>query len=144
MIPFRTRDKVGPIIVNFVTMLERQGFPDLKVKLFRRVGMREYNPSVVNSFFLKNGIVSGATVPYAHKQNGVIEHAWRTIFDTAQTIANDGLTPYERYFDRVADVSHLRKWGCVNHISIRPGTARQAGTADSTMLFCRLPQDRGA
>ena len=78
-----------------------------------------------------------------------MERAWRSILDSARTTlldsgfprsfwalavqaavhvdnrlptcANDGKAPYERYFGRVPDVSHLRRWGCVAHVHIDEG-----------------------
>lgn len=47
----KTRDLVGPAIVDTITMLDRQARDGNKVKRFRRDGAKEYNSGLVDDFF---------------------------------------------------------------------------------------------
>ncbi len=92
------------------------------------------------AFFTKFGIQQQASVPYSSQQNGVAEHANRTIIECARSMilaqglgvelwgkvvntmmyikyrcptkARDSKTPQEAWSGRKPDVSHLRVFGC--------------------------------
>ncbi|GAA5907895.1 hypothetical protein JCM5296_006126 [Sporobolomyces johnsonii] len=83
----RSREEVGPLVVDSIKMLQRQQEASgrkLKDGRFRRDGALEYNSTLVNSFFRSEGIITEPTVRYAHNQNGVVERSWRSIFDMAR------------------------------------------------------------
>jgi hypothetical protein len=95
------------------------------------------------------GIALQVTAPYAHPQNGKIEHYIRMFKDDMQTLLADsglpfslwgwavstsqylrnhlpssvlpsGLTPFELHHHRKPDLSHLRVWGCQCFVIIPP------------------------
>ncbi|GAA6014203.1 hypothetical protein JCM8202_005183 [Rhodotorula sphaerocarpa] len=144
-----SRDQVADAIIKTITMLDRQHRGGNVVRRFRRDGAKEYNSRLLDTFLDGLGIVGESTVPYAHNQNGVAERVWRSLLDTTRaflldagfprtfwamaalaaahlrnrtsTSANAGRTPFEAYFGRPPNVSHLRRWGCVAHIRIDEG-----------------------
>ena len=118
---------------------------DRKIKRLRTDGGREYKKTF-GKYLKEHGIVHETTVPYSPDQNGVSERANRTIMDRARAIlAQTGLpkilwmeiaaaivylknrsptrslkgkTPYEAWFGRKPDLSHLRILGTPTYIHI--------------------------
>jgi Reverse transcriptase (RNA-dependent DNA polymerase)/gag-polypeptide of LTR copia-type/Integrase core domain len=116
-----------------------------KIKRLRTDGGGEYKKTF-GKYLKENGIVHETTVPYSPDQNGVSERANRTIMDRARAIlAQTGLpkilwmeiaativylknrsptrslkgkTPYEAWFGRKPDLSHLKILGTPTYIHI--------------------------
>jgi len=112
------------------------------VKRFRHDGAKEYLG--LKNFFDSKGVVREVTLPYEHQQNGVIERVWKTLLNMARSSlfqaglpasflilaikasahvynriphsANDDVSPYERYHDKVPDVSDFKPFGCIAYV----------------------------
>ncbi|GAA5904683.1 hypothetical protein JCM5296_003625 [Sporobolomyces johnsonii] len=119
----------------------------VQVVSFRSDQGGEFKNAALDGFFEREGITHEKTVPYKHAQNGLIERQWRSVFDMARcwlaesglplsfwdlavlsaihvknrlpTSANPGsISPFEAYYGRQPDVSHLRSWGCVVYVRV--------------------------
>ncbi|GAA5871105.1 hypothetical protein JCM1840_007591 [Sporobolomyces johnsonii] len=130
----RTRDEVGPLVVDTITMLQRQQEASgrkNKVGRFRRDGALEYNSSLVNAFFRSEGIVAEPTVRYAHNQNGVVERSWRSVFEMARTwLVRSGLP---RSFWTLAALS------AVHVLNRLPTTSNEGGSSPYEEYFAQKP-----
>ena len=112
-----------------------------KINTLRSDNGLEYKSKEFQNFCTSNGIKQTFTSPHTPQQNGVSERYWRTILnmtrsilfaaklsdkfwvraaDTACYIRNRSIsrnniqkTPYELFFGKVPDVSHLRIFGTI-------------------------------
>ena len=125
------------------------------VREVRLDGALEFTAGVMGRHFQSKGISVQVTAPYAHSQNGKAERYVRTLEDGGQTlIADSGLpasfwgdavltvqyirnrvptstlpdnkTPFEVFFGKKPDLSHLRIWGCQCFVAI-PSELRTKG-----------------
>ena len=116
-----------------------------KIKRLRTDGGGEYKKTF-GKYLKENGIIHETTVPYSPDQNGVSERANRTIMDRARAILAEtglpkilwmeiaaavvylknrsptrslkGKTPYEAWFRRKPDLSHLKILGTPTYIHV--------------------------
>ncbi len=123
---------------QYKTLVENEIGHKIKVLQFDNKG--EFVSKKFDAFFAKCGIQRQTSVPYSPQQNGVAEHANKTIMECARnmilaqrlelefwgetvntamyiknrcpTKAFHSKTPQEAWSDRKPDVSHLRVFGC--------------------------------
>ncbi len=117
-------------------------FAPIKIKITRLHSDNggEYTSKEFREYCIEQQIQQTFTAPHTPAQNGVAERAWRTIMDTTRcmlfqaglgktfwalaikaatytlnrigTEANEGITPYERWFKQVPNLGHMRVFGC--------------------------------
>ncbi len=124
---------------------------DCKIKTLRTDNGGEYTSTEFEDFLKEKGIRHETTVPHSPQQNGVAEHMNRTLQEAALSmILHAGLskafwaeavcnaayvrnrvittattvTPYERWYGKKPDVSHLRVFGCTVYAHV-PDASRQ-------------------
>ncbi|KAG5717498.1 Copia protein, partial [Termitomyces sp. T112] len=129
---------------SYVTEAERQ--TRNKLKTIQINDRREWVNQLWHGYCQEMGIVMKPVVPYAHSQNGVIEHSIRTVFNGVQCLlAESGLpkslwgeaaatiiytrnllpssrhpdaVPEERWMGKKQDVGHLHPFGCVGYARV--------------------------
>ena len=124
---------------------------DCKIKTLRTDNGGEYTSTEFEDFLKEKGIRHETTVPHSPQQNGVAERMNRTLQEAALSmILHAGLskafwaeavcnaayvrnrvittattvTPYERWYGKKPDVSHLRVFGCTVYAHV-PDASRQ-------------------
>ena len=126
---------------------------DRRIETLRTDNGGEYLSGEFKEYLKSKGIHHELTVPHTPEQNGVAERLNRTLMESAHTmIAHAGLsnnywakavaaaayvwnrtptrafkeaiTPYERWYERKPNVSHLRVFGCIAYAHI-PDIGRQ-------------------
>jgi len=135
--PIKTKAEAGPALRVWVTHLEKQ--TGLKVKIIRCDGAGELVGSAsMVKFFNDTGIKAETTPPYNPQMNGKAERLNRTIMERLRAVlleyklpkslwaellmalfflrnrsptADGSATPYERFYGKKPDVSHLRVLG---------------------------------
>jgi hypothetical protein len=139
----RTAKEMLRIFKSFRAMVENQ--LNRRIKRFRTDGGGEYEAALAG--YLKEiGVLHETTAPYSPDQNGVSERANRTIMERTKAILADtkldkvlwmeiaatvvylknrspttsleGKTPYEAWFGRKPNLSHLRIVGTIAYIHI--------------------------
>jgi hypothetical protein len=127
-------------------------------------GAKEFGLGKLGEHFNSCGIVMQVTAPYAHSQNGKIEHFVHTLEDGFQMLlADSGLsmsfwgdaalttnylrnrvptsvlpantTPYEVMNKSKPDLSHLRVWGCQCFALIPPELCTKGGPRPFEAIF---------
>lgn len=121
--------------INYVQNLHNK-----KVKCIQSDNGTEYVNKEMDDFLKENGITRRLTSPYCPEQNGVSERKNRSLLDTTRCLliqsglppkfwaeaantANylrnrcptkslNGLTPFEAWYGKCPDVSHLQNFGC--------------------------------
>ena len=106
----------------------------------------EYISTEFRQYCLDNGIEQQTTIPYCPQQNGVAERLNRTLFNSARAMLADcsmphsfwgpavltasyvcnrlpstaiaNKTPFELWTGEIADISHLRVFGCVCYVHV--------------------------
>ena len=120
-----------------------------KVLSIRVDNAPEFIAGRLGTHFKDRGIMVQAIAPYAHAQNGKVERYLRTLEDGLQTLLADsglptsfwgdavltiqylrnrlptsalpaGITPFEAFYKKKPDLSHLRVWGCQCFVTIAP------------------------
>ena len=129
---------------------------DQRILSIRIDNAPEFVAGRLGSHFRDRGIMVQAIAPYAHSQNGKIERYIRTLEDGLQTLlADSGLptsfwgdavltvqylrnrlptsalpadtTPFEAFYKKKPDISHLRVWGCQCFAIIAPELRSKGG-----------------
>ncbi len=116
-----------------------------QVKILRSDGGGEYSGSELKDWLAKAGIAHQVTPPYTPQLNGVAERANRTIVESARsqmygrkvplelwglaiqcavyvqnrsTPSASKVTPFELWFKRKPDISHLKVFGCLVFVHV--------------------------
>ena len=117
-----------------------------KIKIFRSDNGGEYNSREFNDFLVSKGTGKRRSIPRTPQQNGIAERMNRTIQESARSMLHDAelpytfwraavattvilrnrspivsvenVTPYERFYGRKPDVSHLKVFGCHTYMHI--------------------------
>ena len=144
-IPLKSKSDAAEAIIDFINYRQRRH--KRVVRFIRTDCGREFVNSTLDDFCLENGIEHETTVGYAPEQNGIVERMNRTVFGTVRTLLNsanvphyywaetmitaicliniwirdDGLSPYEKFFDKKPTYNHLRTFGCVAYGHIPKG-----------------------
>ena len=134
-------------------------------------GALEFTAGVMGRHFQSKGISVQVTAPYAHSQNGKAERYVRTLEDGGQTlIADSGLpasfwgdavltvqyirnrvptstlpdnkTPFEVFFGKKPDLSHLRVWGCQCFVAIPSELRTKGGPRQFEGIFVGYEEGR--
>ena len=123
-----------------------ENFTGNKLKCLKSDNGGEYTSRDFEQFCKQRGITHELTVPRTPQQNGIAERMNRTLFETARsmlchakmplrfwadavntaaylrnrspTTALNGHTPYEIWFGKKPNVSHLRVFGCNGYVHI--------------------------
>lgn len=133
-----SKTEVKEKFCHFQSLLERQ--TGAKVKAVRTDNGGEYVNHDLSEHFRANGIVHQTTVVYSPQQNGVAERTIRSVVEKARSMlaqsslskvywedavqtsvylknrsphrALNNLTPFEKFYNRKPNLSHLRVFGC--------------------------------
>ena len=124
----------------------------------------EYLSTEFQNYLKVKGIRHELTVPHSPQQNGVAERMNRTLVESARSmIAHAGVsnifwaeaistaayvrnrlpttalkeneTPYERWYGKKPDVSHLRVFGCMAYAHVPEGERRKLDSKSKRMRF---------
>ena len=141
------------------------------VRAVRLDGALELSAGAMGRHFQSKGISVQTTAPYAHSQNGKAERYVRTLEDGGQTlIADSGLpasfwgdavltvqyirnrvptstlpdnkTPYEVFFGKKPDLSHLRVWGCQCFVALPKEIRAKGGPRRFEGIFVGYEEGR--
>ncbi|GJV95928.1 retrovirus-related pol polyprotein from transposon TNT 1-94 [Tanacetum coccineum] len=103
------------IIDEYSRMVENQN--DVKVKQIRTNNETEFRNHELESFYDKKGISQNISSPYTPEQIGVAERKNRTLIEAARTISiiikRHDKTPYERFQERIPNISYFHVFGCL-------------------------------
>jgi len=133
----RRKDEVLAAFKDFKMKVEN--YHSRKIKFLQTDNGKEYCNTEFDNFLRENGIQRRLTVTHTPEQNGVAERRNRTLLDTTRCLLIDsglsqsfwgeaistanylrnrcpssslkGKTPFEKWNNRVPDVSHLRPFG---------------------------------
>ena len=124
---------------------------DCRIGTWRTDNAGEYTSSEFEEFFKSKGIKHESSVVHSPQQNGVSERMNRTLLESARammyhaglsktfwaeavntaaytrnrvTTTSTGQTPYERWYGKIPDVSHMRVFGCTAYAHILKLIAR--------------------
>ena len=141
------------------------------VRAVRLDGALELTAGAMGQHFRSKGISVQTTAPYAHSQNGKAERYVRTLEDGGQTLlADSGLpasfwgdavltvqyirnrvptsalpdnkTPYEVFFGKKLDLSHLRVWGCQCFVALPKELRAKGGPRRFEGIFVGYEEGR--
>lgn len=145
----KNKSDVAAILQEFVTQLESE--TGKKVKTIRTDNGGEYIGRHLETWLTESGIRHECSVPYTPQQNGVAERLNRTIMEAVRSqmhsmdvplelwgeavisttyVINrsisslDTKTPFEIWYGRKPNVSHLRVFGCLAYVHT-PDTRRR-------------------
>jgi hypothetical protein len=148
----RSKDQVYEKFREFEALTTTE--TGLKIKSLRTDGGGEYTSTKFENFLKLKGIRHEICAPYSPQQNGVAERMNRTLVETARTMifnaglskmywaeavttaayvrnrvvtSSTGVTPYERWYGRKPNVSHLKVFGC-NGYALVPESERRKWT----------------
>lgn len=135
-------------IIRIVNQIEANS--QAKVKIIRSDNGTEFKNARLSDFYATRGIVQEFSAPYTPEQNGEAERANRTIIETARSMIQSsqlplemwaeavncavyvrnrtinsrsrGKTPFELFYGRKPDLSHLVPFGQQVHIKDRSRT----------------------
>jgi hypothetical protein len=142
-----------------------------RVITVRMDGAKEFCQGKLEQHFNSRGITMQVTAPYAHSQNGKIEHYIRTLEDGFQTLLADSglsmsywgdavltmnyirnrvptstlpanITPYEEMEHKKPDLSNLRVWGCQCFVAIPPELRAKGGSRRFEAIFVGYEENR--
>lgn len=138
-------------IEEIVTLAKtRHGRPVVEI---RSDNGGEFSSNSFRGMCQRNGITDTRAAPYHHEHQGRVERFNRTIMNIVRALifesgapvelwpvaaehanfllnrfptkANEFRTPYERWFGRLPDVSHIRMFGCLAYVKIEvPGQTK--------------------
>lgn len=139
----QSKDAVPAAVQEVLTLLETQS--DARVRMVRTDRGSEYLNSTTHAFFQSKGIKHEKTAPYTPEQNGKAERLNRTLMERARSMlidaaiptntwadaiavanllrnvsptASKAKTPWELFFGRVPDVTHLRVFGSTAFVHV--------------------------
>lgn len=155
------KDEAPAQIKNYVAEAERR--TGAKVLFWRTDGGGEFVNKILKKYFSEKGITVQNSLPYAHEQNGIIEHSNRTVQATMRVLLRDsgmdrnfwglailtgtylhnrtpnvntgGKTPHERFFGTIPQADHLRVFGSWAFVHV-PEERRKK--LDDRAIKCRL------
>ena len=162
IVPLKTKES-GELVERFKeyqAQVEKQ--LNMKIKRIRTDGGREYLKDF-EKYLKDQGIIHETTAPYSPEQNGVSERANRTILERTKAIlaesqlpkglwmeiattvvylknrspttALEGITPFEAWFGKKPNLSHLKSIGCTAYVHV-PKEKRKK--LDSHSRKCKL------
>lgn len=133
----KQKNEVFKIFKNFKAMVENQ--QNKKIKILRTDNGGEFCNLEMENYLVKEGIIHQKTNAYAPEQNGVCERANKTVIEKARCLLFDAklekkfwaeaantavylknrsitsslgnITPYEVWYSRKPDLSHIRLFG---------------------------------
>ena len=137
---------------------------DQRIGILRTDNGGEYLSAEFEAYLKSKGIRHQLTVPYSPEQNGVAERMNRTLIESARSmIAHAGLpnsywaeavaaaayvrnrtpsnaieehmTPYERWYGRKPNVSHLRVFGCTAYAYVQSSERRKLDEKAEKLRF---------
>lgn len=140
----KTADNCVKVLAHFHVTAERQTGKLLKIIRTDEGG--EWVNDLVKAYCHKFGIVHETTAAYSSSANGVPERGNRTVLDRVRTLLHDaqlpgtywaeaaatvmylrdfipsarhpGVTPFELWYGKKPDISHLRAFGCTAYARI--------------------------
>jgi transposase InsO family protein len=134
----RTKDEAFEKFREFAAMMNQQWGQGIGT--LRTDNGGEFTSEQFEAYLRQRGIRHQKTVPRSPQQNGVAERMNRTLMEMTRSMlllaghpkhlwaealnaaayvrnrlptASTQRTPYEMWYDRIPDVSHLKIWGCV-------------------------------
>ncbi|MFN7881818.1 MAG: DDE-type integrase/transposase/recombinase, partial [bacterium] len=142
--PVKTKSEVQEVVKEVINMLESQSGEKTQVVRTDRGG--EYLNASLKEFYKAKGIIAQTTAPYSPQQNGSAERLNRTLVKkvramlldsgleksmwaeamvTANYVRNrsplkssEDKTPWERFFQKKPDVSHMRVFGATAYVQV--------------------------
>ena len=160
----KSKDQVLNKFEEWKAMVETQ--TGHKVKVLRSDNGGEYTSKAFDAFLFKHGIVRQTSAPYTSEQNGVAEHANRTIVEMArcmlyaqglgrefwaEAVSNAvytrnrcpnkalvNVTPEEAWSGKRPCISHMRVFGCIAYAKV-PDEKRTKLDAKGTLGGSRYP-----
>ena len=139
-----------------------------KIKKFRCDKGGEYMSKKFIDFLDACGIEKQYTVHNRPQQNGVAEHANRTlaeritamleesglskrywaeclaalihVLNCCPTASLNDITPYEVWYKKKPDIDHLRVWGCVAYVHVQQDKCSSLGSHMDKCIFIGYPQ----
>lgn len=142
--PVKTKSEVQEVVKEVINMLESQSGEKTQVVRTDRGG--EYLNASLKEFYKAKGIIAQTTAPYSPQQNGSAERLNRTLVEkvramlldsgleksmwaeamvTANYVRNrsplkssENKTPWERFFQKKPDVSHMRVFGATAYVQV--------------------------
>ena len=142
-----------------------------KTKFVRTDRGGEYVNKELSDWFEGRGIIHQKTAPYTPEQNGVAERYNRTLWEKARSMmqaagvkkslwaeaistanyltnispaSGSSLTPFERFYGRKPDVSHLRVFGCRAYAHIPKELRRKIDPVSEPGIFIGYAADSKA
>ena len=110
----------------------------------------EYLSTELQNYLQEKGIRHELIVPHSPQQNGVAERMNRTLVESARsmiahaayvrnrlptTALKENETPYQRWYGRKPDVSHLRVFGCMAYAHVPDNERRKLDKKSKKMRF---------
>lgn len=157
----KKKDQVLQKFKEYVAAVENQH--GKKVKVLRSDNGGEYVSAVFAEYCISRGIKQEFSVPRTPEQNGISERMNRTIMEMTRsmlhqaelalklwaeaantavyirnmcpTVAVTGMTPYERWFGKKPNISHLRVFGCDAFVHIPDQKRRKLEGKSSKYVF---------
>lgn len=139
-----------------------------RIKRFHDDKGGEYMSNSFRTFLEQSGIQHTHSTRNRPQQNGIAERANRTIDEHATAMlaqanmpasfkadavaayvhvwnrtltSNSDKTPYERWFGKQPDVSHLRIWGCTSYVHIQRDKRTGIGSHMEKAIFIGYPSE---
>ena len=158
--PLKSKDQVAEKFCEFEAEVTNEC--DSKIKTLRTDGGGEYMSIKFKEYLKSKGIRHEITVPHTPQQNGVAERMNRTLIETAKSMifnaslpniywgealntatyvrnrlvtTSTGLTPYERWYGRIPDVSNMKVFGCVAYALIPDANRRKLDSKTEKLRF---------
>ena len=151
---------------EYVAMMENK--TGHKVKTIRSDNGGEYLSNEFTSYLKRMGISHELTNPYTPEQNGVSERYNRTVMEAARSMLYHGKiplsfwaeavssaayvrnrspsaslqwkTPYECWFGKKTDLSHLRVFGCVSYVHVPTQLRKKLDPKSEKCIFIGYPE----
>lgn len=159
--PVKTKSEVKEVVKEVICMLETQSGE--RVQAIRTDRGGEYLNASLKEFYKAKGIISQTTAPYSPQQNGSAERLNRTLVEkvramlleaglektmwaeamvTANYVRNrspvkssEDRTPWEKFFERKPDVSHLRVFGATAYVQVPQHQRRKLDPTSKKGIF---------
>lgn len=159
------KDQVLDAFVDWKTFVENQ--TNIKIKAFRSDGAMEYQSAAFSKCLADSGIERQTSAPYTQAQNGKAERFVRTITEYSRamlffsglpasfwsvafehacylrnrlpTQALASKTPYEVWYRRKPDLSHVRVFGCTSYAHIPDATRKKLDPKSRKCIYLGVP-----